>query len=232
MQPLEDVSTMAALDFASRFSNSDRALPLHLQAVLLFLQECIGQHSQGTTSAGWRWRSSPDSGPGRVPLCYRAIWTSISQRAEIWASRVWTLASRSLETQARACASGAGSRVTHDHDLAALELADRGGEHMHIHHLATSRPLQWHIVLLAQPSHIVAELRPSPAARGCLVGQTQPTIALPASGDETATLARRTPQAFGAVPASEQHMRYGPLHWLKITDERVVYSKSWRVSPR
>ncbi len=46
MQPLEDVSTMAALDFASRFSNGDRALPLDLQAVLLFLEEDISQHGQ------------------------------------------------------------------------------------------------------------------------------------------------------------------------------------------
>jgi len=68
MQPLEDVSTMAALDFASRFSNGDRALPLDLQAVLLFLQEDISQHGQRTTSAEWRWRSSLDSDPGRVPL--------------------------------------------------------------------------------------------------------------------------------------------------------------------
>src|SRR5438034_658267 len=47
MQPLEDVSTMAALDFASRFSNGDRTLPLDLQAMLLFLQEYIGHHRQG-----------------------------------------------------------------------------------------------------------------------------------------------------------------------------------------
>lgn len=37
---------MAALDFAARFSNGDRALPLDLQAVLLFLQEDISQHGQ------------------------------------------------------------------------------------------------------------------------------------------------------------------------------------------
>ena len=46
MQPLEDVSTLAALDFASRFSNGDRALPLDLQAVLLFLQDGIRKPRQ------------------------------------------------------------------------------------------------------------------------------------------------------------------------------------------
>jgi hypothetical protein len=46
MQPLEDVSTKAALDFASRFFNGDKALPLDLQAVLLFLEEDISQHGQ------------------------------------------------------------------------------------------------------------------------------------------------------------------------------------------
>src|SRR6266571_9025830 len=46
MQPLKDVSTKAALDFAARFSNGDRALPLELQAVLLFLEEDIRQQGQ------------------------------------------------------------------------------------------------------------------------------------------------------------------------------------------
>src|SRR2546426_8852650 len=62
--------------------------------------------------------------------------------------------------------------------------------------------------------------RSAPALLNRLVGHTQPTIALEASGDEKAALARRTPQALGAVPAIEQHMRHRALHRLKITDER------------
>lgn len=46
MQPLEDVSTMAALDFASRFSNGNRALPRDPQALLFFLQKDVGEHRQ------------------------------------------------------------------------------------------------------------------------------------------------------------------------------------------
>src|SRR5947209_8947120 len=37
---------MAALDLATGLAHSDRALPLDLQAVLLFLQEDISQHGQ------------------------------------------------------------------------------------------------------------------------------------------------------------------------------------------
>src|SRR2546426_9340487 len=54
--------------------------------------------------------------------------------------------------------------------------------------------------------------RSAPALLNRLVGHTQPTIALEASGDEKAALARRTPQALGAVPAIEQHMRHRALH--------------------
>ena len=47
MQSLKDKPTLATLDLAASFAQSHGALPLHLQAVLLFLQESIGQHRQG-----------------------------------------------------------------------------------------------------------------------------------------------------------------------------------------
>ena len=46
MKPIEQVPPMAALDFTPSLPNGDRALPLRLQAVALFLQEDIGQHGQ------------------------------------------------------------------------------------------------------------------------------------------------------------------------------------------
>jgi hypothetical protein len=60
---------------------------------------------------------------------------------------------------------------------------------MHIHRLVVTRPLYRHIVVFAQPSHIVAELLPA--------------MALEAGGDEKVALTHRSPQALGAVPTIE-----------------------------
>src|SRR2546421_4854393 len=46
MKPIEHMSPMTALDFTACLPNSDMTLPLHLQAVALFLQKDIGQHGQ------------------------------------------------------------------------------------------------------------------------------------------------------------------------------------------
>ena len=66
MKPSEQMSPMATLDFTPSLPNGDRALPLRLQAVALFLKEDIGEHRQRTTSARSRWRSSADC-PGYFP---------------------------------------------------------------------------------------------------------------------------------------------------------------------
>src|SRR5258708_17037430 len=46
MKPSEQMSSMATLDFTASLPDGNRALPLRLQAVALFLQEDIGQHRQ------------------------------------------------------------------------------------------------------------------------------------------------------------------------------------------
>src|SRR6266496_3044464 len=47
MKPVEQMSSMATLDFTPSLPDGQRALPLRLQAVALFLEEDIGQHGQG-----------------------------------------------------------------------------------------------------------------------------------------------------------------------------------------
>lgn len=91
---------------------------------------------------------------------------------------------------------------------------------MHIHRLAAAWPLHLHIVVFAEGSHIVAQLRPSPALLNRLIGHAQPAIALPASGDEKVALTRRSPQALGAVPTIEQDVRDGSRHRLERSDQR------------
>src|SRR5258708_12115947 len=46
MKSSEQMSSMATLDFTASLPDGNRALPLRLQAVALFLQEDIGQHRQ------------------------------------------------------------------------------------------------------------------------------------------------------------------------------------------
>src|SRR5260221_14356796 len=46
MKPSEQMSSMATLDFTASLPDGNRALPLRLQAVALFLQEDIGKPRQ------------------------------------------------------------------------------------------------------------------------------------------------------------------------------------------
>jgi len=46
MKPLKDQATMATLDLTTSLAKGNRALPLLLQAALLFFQESVSQHRQ------------------------------------------------------------------------------------------------------------------------------------------------------------------------------------------
>jgi hypothetical protein len=53
MKPSEYLLPLARLNLSTCLTNRDRALPLGLQTVTLFLQEDISQHRQGTAGAFW-----------------------------------------------------------------------------------------------------------------------------------------------------------------------------------
>jgi len=137
MQPLKDVSTMTTLDFASRFSNGDRALPSDLQALLLFLQEDISQHGQRP--------EAQDGGNAHHLIVIQAEVLFAIAKEDLNLPACGDMSEQGLgigieiTRSPRACLCQWGRKLpTHDHDLAAIELAHRGGEHMHIDHLATS----------------------------------------------------------------------------------------------
>src|SRR5258708_1137118 len=54
MQPLKQAATMATLDLAASFANSDRALPREAQALLFFLKKDVGEHRQRPKSQNGR----------------------------------------------------------------------------------------------------------------------------------------------------------------------------------
>src|SRR6266571_4159147 len=219
MKPIEYVPSIAALALTSGLANRDGALPLLLQARALFLQEDVGQQGQRPEA------HDGDCAHQLIVIQPQFLFAIAEEDFDVPARSDMGEQGLSVALQItggpEACLGERGiQRVAHDHHLAAVELANRGGDDMHIHRLAAPRPLHLHIVVFAQPSHIVAELLPAPAPLNRLIGHAQPAIALEAGGDEKAALARRTPQAFSAIPAIEQHMRHRALHWLEATNER------------
>ncbi len=111
-------------------------------------------------------------------------------------------------------------RLTHDDDLAAIELAHTGGHNVDVDLLAASWPARLHKVLRCQVCQIVAQLLPAPPLLRRFVGNAQPTVALEASRDEEVPFTCGVPQAFGTVPTIQQHVRSRPDDWLELANER------------
>src|SRR6266516_3498867 len=217
MKPVEQMSSMATLDFTPSLSNGDRALPLPLQAVALFLQEDISQHGQ---------RPEPHDGDGahQLILIQAQFFLAIAKedfdiptRCDV--QEQCLRAGFHITGSPIACLRERGiQRLPHDHHLAMVQAAHPCCHNVHVHRLVSFGPGQLDIVALAQLSRVLRHALPLPAFGCTWVCDGEPAIALDPSCDQKLPLPCGSPEAFGTVPAIKQDMRLCSGDWLKCAD--------------
>ena len=206
MKPVEQMSTMATLDFTPGFPDRDRALPLRLQACAFFLQEDIGQHGQGP-------ETHDGDGAHQLIVIQAKLFFAIAKEdfdvptcGDVREQQLWARFQITGSPIAR-LRHGGIQRLPHDHDLAPVQAAHPCCHDMHVNRLLSFGPGQLGVVARAQLSRILRQSLPLPAFGCGGVCYRQPAIALDPRGDQKLPLSCREPVTFSTVPAIEQDMR-------------------------
>src|SRR5258708_2077683 len=211
---------MKTLDLTTRFANSDRALPLLLQAIPFFIEKGVGKQGQAP-------KAHKRSGTHELILVQAELFLAICKEDFDVPARRDVLQQplrRGGEIAGRPIArlrNGIVQRTTHDDHLARVELAHACRDDMHVHrfHFFATRPAALGVILSRERGGVRIQSLPPPSVGLARVLDAQAAITLETRGDEEAAFAGGFPDRFGPIPTVQQDVRQRLSNGFKVLDQ-------------